>query len=98
MNKKELESKKKEFEKLYFTGKFMQKEIAEKIGVSRISINKWVNDLPDVRYSIIRANLAKELERLSANPSGSEELIFKYIENLNLLDTMIRKAKYMPKV
>jgi len=98
MDKKELERKKREFEKLYFTGKYMQKEIAEKIGVSRVSINRWVNDLPTVRYSIIRANLAKELERLSTNPTGNEELIFRYVGNLNLLDTMIRKAKYMPKV
>ena len=97
MDKKELGNKKKEFEKLYFTGRYLQKEIAIELGVSRVSINKWVNDLPEVRYSTIRTKLAKELDRLSTNPIGNEELIFRYIENLNLLDTMIRKAKYLPK-
>ena len=98
MDKKELDTKRKEFEKLYFTGKYSQKEIAENIGISRQSIVKWVRDLPETKYSKIRLNLAKELERLSTNPKGNEDLIFRYIENLNLLDTMIRKAKYLPEL
>jgi len=92
MDKKGLDTKRKEFEKLYFTGKYSQKEIAEKIGISRQSIVKWVRGLPET------INLAKELERLSTNPKGNEDLIFRYIENLNLLDTMIRKAKYLPEL
>ena len=66
--------------------------------MSRVSITRWVNDLLETRYLKIRLNLAKELERLSASPKGNEDLIFRYIENLNLLDTMIRKAKYLPDV
>ena len=96
MNKREIDIKKKEFEKLYFTGKYTQKEIAEKIGISKPSITKWVKDLPSTKYIKTRANLARELARLSANPKGNEDLIFRYIENLNLLDTMIRKTKYLP--
>ena len=88
--------KKKEFQKLYLTGKYTQQEIAEKIGVSRVSVNKWINEIPVIKYIKIRNNLSKELERLSLNPNGNEDLIFKYIQNLNLLDTMIRKAKYLP--
>ncbi|MDH8700857.1 DNA-binding transcriptional regulator LsrR (DeoR family) [Dysgonomonadaceae bacterium PH5-43] len=98
MNKKELNIKKKEFEKLYFTGKYTQKEIAEKIGISKVSIFKWIKDLPATKYIKIRTNLVQELERLSADPQGNEDLIFRYIENLNLLDTMIRKAKYLPSI
>lgn len=68
------------------------------IQVSRVTINQWVKDYPVTTYIRVRKSLAKELERLSKTPKGNEEMIFKYIQHLDLLDKMIRKAKYLPKV
>lgn len=36
--------------------------------------------------------MSRELERLSRNPSGSEELIFKYIDYIEKLKNIIKKA------
>jgi hypothetical protein len=93
MNKNEAYKKRLEFEKLYVTGKYSQKEIAKRIGLS-----EPVRELPITKYSKIRANLCAGLERLSQNPSGKEDLVFQYIDKINLLDTMIRKAKFLPKL
>jgi predicted DNA-binding protein YlxM (UPF0122 family) len=98
MDKKNLFKKKTECETLYLTGKYTHKEIAEKLEISEQSIGEWIKNIPATRYYKIRANLSKELERLSINPQGNEELIFKYISNLDILDTMIRKAKFLPKI
>jgi transposase-like protein len=96
MQSLEQTSKRKEFIKLYLTGKYTLKDIAVKIGISSVSASKWHKEIPAVKYARIRANLSKELERLSQSPNGREELIFNYIDHINLLDTMIRKAKYNP--
>ena len=93
-----LADKKKEFQTLFLTGKYTQKEIADMLQVSRVTINQWVKDYPVTTYIRARKSLAKELERLSKTPKGNEEMIFKYIQHLDLLDKMIRKAKYLPKV
>ncbi len=86
----------REFRRLLLTGKYTQQEIADKLGVSRPTVNIWVNNSPTATYLKVRKQLAKELERLSKSPRGNETLIFNYIQNLNLLDTMIRRAKYLP--
>ena len=91
--KSELQDKQNEFAKLYLTGKYTQREIAEILGVSTVTICKWVKDTPAGYYAKTRVNLAKQLELISRNPDGKEELIFKYIEMLSLLDGMIRKCK-----
>lgn len=96
MNTKE--DKKKEFQTLFLTGKYTQQEIADKLGVCRTSISRWINESPTASYMQIRKRLSKELDRLSKHPQGNEELIFKYIQNLDLLDTMIRRAKYLPNI
>lgn len=92
------ENERKEFLKLFLTGKYTQQEIADKIGVSRGAVNRWIQEEPSSAYLIIQKRLTKELDRLSQNPKGNEELIFQYIQNLNMLDTMIRKAKYLPNI
>ncbi|MFI3298811.1 MAG: hypothetical protein R3Y49_03305 [Rikenellaceae bacterium] len=92
-----LVEKKKEFEKLFLTGKYTQQEIAKTLSLSRVTIGKWTKENPVSTYMQIRKRLAKELDRLSQKPQGNEELIFKYIDNLGKLDTMIRKGKYLPK-
>ena len=98
MDKQELENKRKEFVKLFLTAKFTQKEIADKLGISYVSANKWAQSIPAAQYARIRANLASELEKMSKKPNGNEDLIFRYIEHLNMLDSMIRKAKYIPNI
>ena len=95
---KEFDAKRKEFQTLYLSGKYTQAEIATKLGVSRITINQWVKDCPITSYVRARKNLAKELEQLSKTPQGNEDLIFRYIQHLDLLDCMIRKAKFPPKI
>lgn len=90
--------KKKEFQKLLMQGKYTQQEIADKLQVSRVAINKWIKNLPVTTYIRVRKNLVKELDRLSEHPQGNEEMIFKYIQNIDILDRMIRKAKYLPEL
>lgn len=92
-----LDDKKKQFQAMFLSGKYTQKEIADKLGVSRVSISHWVRDAPITSYIRIRKNLTKELEQLSEAPRGNEELIFKYIQHLDILDRMIRKASCAPK-
>ena len=94
MNKKE--DKKKEAIKLYLTGKYNQQEIAETINVSRQTISRWVQEAPVTSYLIIRTNLVKELTILSKNPAGHEDAIFKYMKMVETINSMIRKAKYIP--
>lgn len=94
----DIETKKKRFQELFMSGKFTQKEIANELGVSRVTINQWVKDFSATSYIRARKHLTKELERLSKTPQGNEDLIFKYIQHLDLLDRMIRKAKYLPKI
>ena len=43
MSKKEIE-KSKELARLYYLNGDTQKLVAEKVGVSRVTINKWVSD------------------------------------------------------
>ena len=90
--------KKKEFQRLLLSGKHTQTEIAKILQVSRATVNQWVRDLPATSYIRIRKNLIKELDRLSKSPQGNENMIFKYIQNLDTLDRMIRKAKYIPEI
>lgn len=93
-----IELKKKEFTRLFLGGKLSQKEIAAKLEVSAQSVNRWAKEIPAVQYTRIRINLSNELEKLSKKPSGNEDLIFRYITHLNALDTMIRRAKYLPNI
>lgn len=93
-----MDDKKKRFQTMFMSGKYSQTEISKELGVSRITINKWVHDSPVTYYIRVRKALTKELERLSKTPQGNDSLIFQYIEHLDLLDRMIRKAKYLPKV
>ena len=96
MKKQEKDVLKKEFLRLYLTGKYNQKEIAVKLSISEQTAVYWMKHIPSIQYVRIRANLIKELERLSKKPEGNEDLIFKYITHLEKLDLMIRKAKYLP--
>ena len=93
---KDYDRKREEFSVLFMTGKYTQQEMADMLGVSRVTISGWVRKHSVPKYNRIRENLIKELERLSAHPEGKEELIFKYIEHLDQLETMMRKVKFIP--
>ena len=95
---KDIDDKKKRFQTLFMSGKLTQQEIANELNVSRVTINQWVRDYPATSYMKARRNLTKELERLSKTPQGNEDLIFRYIQHLDILDRMIRKSKYLPKI
>lgn len=96
--KQEAIQKRLEFQRLYLTGKYTQLEIAIKLGVSRATINAWVQDFPVPAYTRIIKRLTKELERLSQTPAGNEDLIFQYIVHLEKLESIVRKRKYMPQI
>lgn len=96
MNKNDNDRLRKEFSKMILTGKQTQKEVAAILGISRVTANRWAKDIPALKYLRVRANLASELENLSKHPKGNEQLIFSYIEQLDRLDSMIRKAKFIP--
>jgi len=98
MDKVENKNKKKEFVKLFLSSKYTQKEIAEKLCISEQTICEWARDIPAVKYDKIRHNLTTELEILSRSPKGNEDLIFKYIDYIDKMDTMIRKAKFLPEI
>lgn len=92
------QQKRKEFERLMLTGKYTQKEISEMIGISEQSLSRWSRDMPVTQYMRIRKNLANYLEELSKSPKGKEEMIFRFIEKMTEIDTLIRKAKYLPRI
>ena len=98
MDKVEKKNKKNEFTKLFLSSKYTQKEIAEKLGISEQTICEWARSIPALKYDKIRSNLATEVEVLSRSPKGNEDLIFKYIDYLERIDTMIRKAKFLPEM
>jgi len=77
---------------LYLSGDYSQKEIDQKVEISEQTIVQLVKELPACRLSRIKVNLFRELEKLSKKPKGNEELIFKYIEHLSLLDDIIKKS------
>lgn len=92
------QQKRKEFERLMLTAKYTQKEIAVMIDVSPQSISKWSKSMPVTQYMRIRKNLADHLEELSKSPQGNEDMIFRFVEMLSEVDTLIRKAKYLPRI
>lgn len=65
MDKTERRNKRNTFVKLFLSGKYTQKEISEKLGVSEQTVCEWAKEVPAVKYDKIRNNLANELEVLS---------------------------------
>lgn len=51
-----------------------------------------------MQYTRIRKNLANHIEKLSKNPKDKEIQIMELIKTLNMLDAMIRKAKFLPNI
>lgn len=82
--------KQEQFSLLYFTGKYSQKELAQKINISTVTANKWAKTLQPHCYMKAKIVLGKQLSTLLDNPIGNENLIFSYIEHLNLVENMLK--------
>jgi len=90
--------KQKEFIKLYLTGKYQQKAIAKEVGVSENTASKWVKQIQPLYYYRIRNNLTKQLEQLTkkSNYTGDADVISKLITDIERIEKLIIKAKYIP--
>lgn len=88
----------KEFVKLYLTGRYTQKEIAETVGISTITACKWVREIQPLKYFSIRKNLTKRLDELSlkSDYENNADRISQLISDIERIDSLIRKAKYIP--
>lgn len=88
----------KEFTRLYLTGKYTQKQCAKQVGVSAVTACDWVRDIPELKYTRIRKRLANQLDKLSRADSYEQnaDAITRLISDLERLDGLIRKAKYIP--
>jgi transposase-like protein len=91
-------NKMKDFEKLVLTGKYTQKEIAGQLGISENTASRWVKNMQPLKYYIIRKRMANELERLLKENKYTEnaEMISRLITDIERVDGLIRKAKYIP--
>ena len=97
MAENNLRLKQREFEKLYLTGKYTQKEIAQRLDISTITATKWVKNIQALKYFTIRKNMANELVRLTKNSyEANADLISRLITDIEKIDGLIRKAKYIP--
>lgn len=90
--------KQKEFSKLYLTGKYTQKTLAEKLGISRNTANNWAKTIQPLSYFSIRKQLTQELTRLTklGNYAANAELITRLIADIESIERLITKAKYIP--
>lgn len=90
--------KQKEFARLYLTGKFTQRKLAEQLGVSAVTANEWAKNMQSLKYFAIRKDLTKALETIPKQPYTKEtaDLISQLITDIERLDKLIIKAKYMP--
>lgn len=88
----------KEFQKLYLTGKYTQKELAQQVGVTEGTATQWVKSIPALRYIKARKYLAEELERVTKkrNYVADKDLISSLISDIERLNQQIIKAKYIP--
>lgn len=82
--------KKEQFSLLYFTGQYSQKELTTKLNISVVTANKWAKTLQPHCYMKAKIILSKQLSILLDNPIGNENLIFSYIEHLNLVENMLK--------
>lgn len=101
-------AQKKEWAKtLYIGGGISQKDIAEKVDVSRVTLNKWVND-PDENWEKLKKSLLitreSQLSRLymqldelnssiMAREQGARFANSKEADTINKLTTAIRKME-----
>lgn len=90
--------KQNEFTKLYLTGKYTQKALAEMLGISRNTANNWTKEIQPLSYFSIRKQLTQELTQLTkrGNYATNAELITRLIADIKSIEQLIIKAKYIP--
>lgn len=98
MAKIDSNTKRAEFTRLYLTGKYTQKDLADKVGVSRQTAVKWVREIQPLAYFTIRKQLTNELERIAKrkNYEADRDTISQLITDIERIERLIIKAKYIP--
>lgn len=88
----------KQFAALYLTGKYFQKEIAERVGVSEVTASRWVREMQVLDYFKARKALSRTLEQVSQEPytKSNADIISRLLSDIERLESLIRKAKYIP--
>jgi len=90
-------TKQDEFTSLMLTGKYTQKELAARLEVSEVTASRWAKSMQPLKYFSVRKALANDLERLSKKGyENNHALISQLISDIERVDTLIRKAKYIP--
>jgi DNA-binding MurR/RpiR family transcriptional regulator len=88
----------KQFATLFLTGKYQQKEIAKRVGVSEVTASRWVKEMQVLDYFKARKALSRTLAQVSKEPytESSANVISLLLSNIERLESLIRKAKYIP--
>lgn len=91
MNKND--NKRKEFKKLYLTGKCTQKAISQQVGITEKTAGKWVKEVRPTAYLEIRNQLTNDLQTLVQQHQYEENntLITQLISNIERIDKLILK-------
>lgn len=93
MKKDLLNEKKKEFTALLLSGKYTQKELSARLGISEKTASRWANGADSRQLLKAKANLSKELERLTNQPydSATAVLISGLVADIEKISHLIEK-------
>lgn len=89
---------KNEFSRMFLAGKYTQKELAKRFGITEKTAGQWVKEMQPLRYFAIRKDLTKTLEELTKQKDyqANADTISRLITDIERVDALIRKAKYIP--
>ncbi len=96
MNIKSKSDQCKEFTRLMLTGNCTQKEAARQLGIAESTACRWMKDLPVTQYFSVRKRLIAELNQLSKDYTNNADNISRLMADIEKLDGLIRKAKFIP--
>jgi len=93
MKKDLLNEKKKRFTALLLSGKYTQKELSGRLGISEKTASRWANGADSRQLFKAKANLSKELERLTGTPydKATAVLISGLIADIEKINSLIAK-------
>jgi CTP-dependent riboflavin kinase len=84
--------KKKEFTRLFLSGKYSQKELSQRVGISEQTAVRWVQDSPAMKYQRIEKQMRNELLRLTKQGyEANSDLITKLITDIERVNKLIYK-------
>lgn len=86
--------KRKEFARLYRTGKYTQKDIAKMIRIREATASYWVRELAPVLLCATKRNLTEELDRVTALQKYAEnrDTIHDLISDIERVERLITRA------